>query len=256
MQTSFQIKGRTIGEGRPILCVPVVAANADEIIAKVIDLTQRKAEMIEWRVDCFEHVQDPEQVRAILTQIKPYVSDTLMLFTFRTRHQGGQGQLEEKKILYLNQLAAKSGAVDLVDLEFFEATRPEKEIRKLQRLGVRVIASHHDFDATPDDRILHMLMDQMQQGGADVAKLAVMPHHTDDVIRLLKLTNDTKQKYPTLPVVTMSMGALGVISRISGEAIGSCITFGADGAVSAPGQMQMDTLAEILDALHACTQEK
>ena len=256
MQTSFQIKGRTIGEGRPILCVPVVAANADEIIAKVIDLAQRKAEMIEWRVDCFADVQDPEQVRRILTQIKPYVSDTILLFTFRTRHQGGQGQLEEKKILYLNQLAAKSGAVDLVDLEFFEATRPEKEIRKLQRLGVRVIASHHDFDATPDDRILHMLMDQMQQGGADVAKLAVMPHHADDVIRLLKLTNDTKQKYPTLPVVTMSMGALGVISRICGEAFGSCITFGADGAVSAPGQMQMDTLAEILDALHVCTQEK
>ena len=117
-------------------------------------------------------------------------------------------------------------------------------------MGVRIIASHHDFDGTPDERILHMLMDQMQQGGADVAKLAVMPNSADDVIRLLKLTNDTIQKYPTLPVVTMSMGGLGVISRLSGEVFGSCITFGADGAVSAPGQMQMDTLADILDALH------
>ena len=51
-----------------------------------------------------------------------------------------------------------------------------------------------------------MLMEQMQQGGADVAKLAVMPQNADDVVRLLKLTNDMKQKYPTLPVVTMSMG--------------------------------------------------
>ena len=98
-----------------------------------------------------------------------------------------------------------------------------------------MIASHHDFDATPDDRILRMLMEQMQQGGADVAKLAVMPQSADDVVRLLKLTNDMKQKYPTLPVVTMSMGALGVVSRMAGEIFGSCITFGAVGETSAPG---------------------
>ena len=66
------------------------------------------------------------------------------------------------KILKLNELAAKSGCADLIDLEFFEATKPEKEIRRFQRMGVRVIASHHDFDETPDDRILRMLMEQMQ----------------------------------------------------------------------------------------------
>ena len=82
----------------------------------------------------------------------------------------------------------------MIDLEFFEATKPEKEIRRFQRMGVRVIASHHDFDETPDDRILRMLMEQMQQGGADVAKLAVMPKNADDVVRLLKLTNDIRQK--------------------------------------------------------------
>mgnify|MGYP002225543819 CR=1 FL=1 len=114
----------------------------------------------------------------------------------------------------------------------------------------RVIASHHDFDAIPDDRILRMLMEQMQQGGADVAKLAVMPQSADDVVRLLKLTNDMKQKYPTLPVVTMSMGALGVVSRMAGEIFGSCITFGAVGETSAPGQIAADKLEDILSVIH------
>ena len=140
--------------------------------------------------------------------------------------------------------------MDLIDLEFFEATKPEKEIRRFQRMGVRVIASHHDFDGTPDDRILRMLMEQMQQGGADVAKLAVMPQNADDVVRILKLTNDIKQKYPTLPVVTMSMGALGVVSRMAGEVFGSCITFGAVGETSAPGQIQAGQLGDILDIIH------
>lgn len=250
MQKPFEIKGITIGEGRPVICVPVVEAKAGDVVKKVRELAEKKVRMIEWRADCFSGVDQPEQVRSVLQEIKPFTADTAMLFTFRTKQQGGNIQMEEKKILYLNEIAAKSGSIDLIDLEFFEATRPEKEIRRFQRMGVRVIASHHDFDATPDDRILHMLMDQMKQGGADIAKLAVMPRTADDVIRLLKLTNDTKQKYPALPVVTMAMGGLGVVSRVAGEAFGSCITFGADGAVSAPGQMQMDTLSGILDALH------
>ncbi len=93
-------------------------------------------------------------------------------------------------------------------------------------------------------------MEQMKYVGADIAKLASMPNSVDDVLRMMRLTNDMKQKYPLLPIVTMSMGGLGVISRVAGEVFGSCITFGADGEGSAPGQMQMDDLGNILDALH------
>lgn len=255
MQTSFQVKGITIGEGRPVICVPVVEQKKENVIAKIKELVEKRAQMIEWRVDCFEGVREPEEVGEILRDVKDAVKETPFLFTFRTKQQGGSLSLEEYKILRLNEIAAKSGAVDLVDLEFFEATRPEKEIRRLQRMGVRIVASHHDFQGTPDERILHMLMDQMQQGGADVAKLAVMPQSTEDVLRLLKLTSDTRKKYPTLPIVTMSMGGLGVISRLAGEVFGSCITFGADGAVSAPGQIQMNDLAGILDTLHESIQQ-
>ena len=250
MQTPFEIKGIRIGEGKPVICVPIVEAQADQVIEKIRILTEKKVQMIEWRVDCFAQAKDPSKVKEVLEAVRPYVEQTIFLFTIRTRHQGGNLSMEEKKILWLNEIAARSGCVDMIDLEFFEASRPEREIRRFQRMGVRIIASHHDFDETPDDRILHMLMDQMQQGGADVAKLAVMPQNKDDVLRLLKLTSDTHQKYPSLPVVTMSMGGLGTISRISGEIFGSCITFGADGAVSAPGQLPMEKLAGILDTLH------
>ncbi|MCD7982055.1 MAG: type I 3-dehydroquinate dehydratase [Clostridiales bacterium] len=250
MQRPFDVKGIRFGEGRPVICVPVVEKEEGAVIRKIRALTEQNVQMIEWRADCFSRMEEPERVREILNEIKPFVRDTVMLFTIRTKQQGGMTDTDEKNILYLNEIAAKSGSVDLIDLEFFEATRPEREIRRFQRMGVRVIASHHDFRATPDERILQMLMDQMKQGGADIAKLAVMPNTADDVLRVLKLTNDTKQKYPGLPVVTMSMGGLGVISRVAGEFFGSCITFGADGEVSAPGQMQKDVLEGVLDALH------
>lgn len=247
---TFEIKGITFGSGKPVICVPVMEKKKEDIVAKVCRLAEKGVSMIEWRVDAFEDLERPEKVKEIFAEVAPFLKKTVFLFTFRTQKQGGCSQLEEKKILYLNELAAKSGCVDLLDLEFFEATKPEKEIRRFQRMGVRVIASHHDFMQTPEDRILHMLMDQMERGGADVAKLAVMPQNADDVIRLLKLTNDTREKYPDLPLITMSMGAYGVISRICGEAFGSCVTFGADGAVSAPGQMQLEKLDTVLEDLH------
>ena len=233
-----------------MICIPVIKKEKDEIIAKIIELAQRGVQMIEWRSDAFADVDQPQQVSEILAEVKPYLDKTVFLFTFRTKQQGGTRSLEEKKILYLNELAAKSGAIDMLDLEFFEATRPEKEIRRFQKMGVKIIASHHDFEGTPDERILHMLMDQMEAGGADVAKLAMMPNSYDDVVRMIKLTNDTREHYPNLPIVTMSMGPYGVITRICGEAFGSCITFGADGEASAPGQMQADKLKQILDWLH------
>lgn len=250
MQNAFEIKGIRIGDGRPVICVPVVASEKERIIQNIKALTEQHAEMIEWRVDCFSEADDVEAVREVLEAVKPFLTKTVFLFTFRTKQQGGSRRMEEWKILKLNETAAKSGCADLIDLEFFEATKPEKEIRRFQRMGVRIIASHHDFDETPDDRILHMLLEQMQQGGADVAKLAVMPQTPEDVVRLLKVTNDMKQKYPTLPVVTMSMGALGVVSRMAGEIFGSCITFGAVGETSAPGQIQANKLEDILEIIH------
>ena len=190
MQNAFEIKGIRIGDGKPVICVPVVAPERETIIETIKSLTEQKVQMIEWRVDCFREADDVAAVRAVLDTVKPFLTETIFLFTFRTKQQGGSRRMEEWKILKLNETAAKSSCADMIDLEFFEATKPEKEIRRFQRMGVRVIASHHDFDATPDDRILRMLMEQMQQGGADVAKLAVMPQSADDVVRLLKLTND------------------------------------------------------------------
>ncbi len=255
MQQAIEIKGKVFGTGRPVVCVPVVEAEKESIIEKIRTLTEKKVEMIEWRVDMFREAADAKQVKEILTRIKPMLSDTVFLFTFRTRNQGGCSDLEEKKILYLNELAAKSGCVDIVDLEFFEATKPQKEIRRFQKMGVRILASHHDFEETPQDGILKILMDQMQAGGADLAKLAVMPKSAEDVLRLLHVTLACRKRFPQFPVVTIAMGAFGVISRLCGEAFGSCITFGADGKASAPGQIDAETLSNILDVLHESMEE-
>ncbi len=251
MQEPLEIKGIRFGGGRPVICVPVVERERAAIVAKIRELAERKVQMIEWRADCFAQIDRPEAVRGILDEIGSVTDDTVMLFTVRTKNQGGSADPDEKKLLYLDEIAAGSGRIDLVDLEYFELARPERAIRRLQQMGVRVIVSHHDFACTPEDPVLHLVMDQLVKSGGDIAKLAVMPNSADDLIRLFRLSVDTRRKHPDLPLIAIAMGKLGVISRVSGETFGSCVSFGADGPSSAPGQLQADQLADILDALHA-----
>jgi 3-dehydroquinate dehydratase-1 len=97
---------------------------------------------------------------------------------------------------------------------------------------------------------MQMLLERMAESDADIVKLAVMPQSREDVLSLLAETGSFHETYPDQPLITMSMGALGVVSRIAGETFGSCVTFGAGNQASAPGQMPMDELEKILNAIH------
>ena len=112
-----------------------------------------------------------------------------------------------------------------------------------------VVGSNHDFHGTPDKADLLYRLRRMQDMGADIPKIAVMPKCEADVITLLDATQEMYVKYADRPIITMSMGK-GVISRMCGEFFGSSMTFGAVGQVSAPGQIPVDQLSDVLAVLH------
>ncbi len=246
----LKIKKREIGSGRPLLCVPVMEERTEDVVKEIAYLSESCADMIEWRVDAFLHYDDCNAVRDVLAQAAGLLKDKIFLYTFRSRKQGGLAQVSGQELEDLHDLAAESGCVDLVDLEYFEEKRPYHRIRQLKKQGVHVIASHHDFEQTPDPEVMQMLLEQMQEGGADIVKLAVMPQCEEDVLHLLDVTVRFRRKHPKTPVVTMSMGRLGSISRLCGETFGSCVTFGSHEKPSAPGQYQMERLRGMLDVIH------
>ena len=90
----------------------------------------------------------------------------------------------------------------------------------------------------------------MQELGADIPKIAVMPQNKKDVLTLLAATDEMASEYADRLIITMSMSGTGVISRLCGEVFGSALTFGAVGKVSAPGQMGIEDLTTVLGLLH------
>ena len=122
-------------------------------------------------------------------------------------------------------------------------------VRTAHENGVPVIVSNHDFKKTPPKEELLDRLENMQELGADILKIAVMPESTEDLLTLLAATEDGG-RYLKQPIVSMSMGGKGILSRVAGESFGSAITFGTAGAASAPGQLPAEELKEILEGLH------
>lgn len=94
----------------------------------------------------------------------------------------------------------------------------------------------------------------MQEFGADLIKIAVMPKSRKDVLTLLDAEEEMVTKYAKCPMCAISMGRLGAVSRACGEVFGSDLTFGAVGKLSAPGQIKIEELRAIMEALHSVSE--
>ena len=140
---------------------------------------------------------------------------------------------------------------DLIDVELFTGDREVSEIVNFAHENeVKVVMSNHDFDKTPAKEEIVKRLCKMQELGADLPKIAVMPQTTSDVLTLLCATDEMVTKYADRPIITMSMAGLGVISRIAGETFGSALTFGAAKVASAPGQVSVKELNNVLKLMH------
>lgn len=246
-----QIRNLTIGCGRPKICVPIVERTEEEILSFAEKITQSKADMVEWRADWYESVMEPDKVYEVLVDLRKILKDMPLLFTFRTLQEGGERAIGQSEYREFNCGVCKSGMTDLVDIEFSFGKEIVKEILKTaHECKLYGVVSSHDFEKTPSEKELIFRLDSMQELGADIAKIAVMPEKKKDVLTLLSATEEVTTKGIEIPIITISMGRYGSISRISGEIFGSSVTFGTVEKSSAPGQYDAGKLYEILETIH------
>ena len=245
------IRGCRIGEGRPKVILPIVERAEAAILEKAAQFSTLQADCVEWRVDHFDDARTPGAVARCLAKLRVILKDKLLLVTFRTQAEGGQVALSPAEYRQFLELVLDTDCADLLDIEFFTAGADlPLLVEQAHTAGVPVVCSSHDFHKTPPRAELVHRMVAMQQAGADLPKLAVMPQSRTDVLELLAATAEMADLHPETPVITMSMGALGAVSRLAGEAFGSAMTFANPGQASAPGQVSLDIVNEVLDALH------
>ena len=245
------VRNVQIGTGRPKICVPITGKEEGEILSAAKTVKASPADLIEWRADWFEGIFDPERTQKMLQYLRNTLGNLPLLFTFRTAEEGGEKEIDVSSYAGLNIRIAQSGMADLIDVEAFTGGDAAGDvIEAAHSAGVKVIASNHDFHKTPPREEIVSRLVKMQEMGADIAKIAVMPQSRRDVITLLSATEEMTSEHARIPVITMSMGKTGVISRICGETFGSAVTFGSAGRSSAPGQLDAEELEKVLSILH------
>lgn len=252
--TPVIVRKTILGEGRPKICIPLMGEDEGQIAKGAEEVREQNlpADLVEWRADGFADLRNPQAVTQTLALLREILGkDMPILFTIRTKKEGGQAKLSAQEYLDSNG-AAIAGEADLIDVELSEGKETAAFlIEKAHGKGKKVILSSHDFFRTPSEEEMLRRLRRMQEWNADISKLAVMPQTPSDVLKLLTVTLAMKETYADRPFITMSMGADGMISRLCGESFGSCLTFGCGVGASAPGQMEAKTLYQVLETIHA-----
>ena len=244
------VRNVKIGEGMPKICVPIVGETQDEILQEARAIVGSVADLAEWRVDWYESVFDLEKVVEVAAELREILGDLPLLFTFRTKAEGGEKEIEPAHYRELLIAVAATSDVDMIDVEAFFDDDIAQLICDLHEKDVVVVGSNHDFEKTPSREEIIQRLCHMQDIGADILKMAVMPQKQSDVAMLMDATKEMVSEYAQHPVVTMSMSEMGIVSRLEGQLFGSAVTFGALTKTSAPGQINVEKLKKRLEKVN------
>lgn len=242
---TVKIRNVVLGSGLPKIAVPNVGTSEDEILASAKKIAQAKPDLMEWRIDYYQAgINNVEKLIATAKKLREVVGELPILVTFRTKNEGGVLPLAEDKYLELVKHVITNRLGDAVDIELFhDEAKVQELVQAAHNYNVVVVMSNHDFEKVPSQDVIEFRLKKMATLGADVPKLACMPHDASDVLRLLNATNAVHTAIEN-PIITMAMGDIGKVSRIAGQVFGSSLSFGAVGQTSAPGQLSIDDLRQ------------
>lgn len=231
------------------VCVPIMGQDRKTVLEQAEKVSAMKPDIIELRADYLDE-SNRRNIAEILNTIKKNIGNIKLVFTFRTKAEGGQSEISVSD--YENLCLTVAPVCDYVDVEvtgYFDVAK--KMIPDIQRAGAKVIGSNHHFDRTPDDEEIIEIMKKMESAGADICKMAVMPQVKEDVDRFMKVSEKLKNMI-SVPIITMSMGELGSISRVCAKQTGSCITFASGIQTSAPGQIDIAMARKLIEVNQSC----
>lgn len=211
------------------IAIPIFQNTKEAVIAVAEDCIDKGADVLEFRIDALDNPNSKE-IKEIIEEI-----NFPMIATNRIASEGGsfKGSEEERVNLLLE-------CIDLVDYVDIELQSDDKYISLLNEGSAKTIISYHDFEKTPDlDEIYYIVEKEKELG--DIAKVAFMPNDLDDTLKVLAILSHYSN------TIAISMSDLGSYTRVMASKFNSPITFAAGTDVTAPGQIDIETMKSLLN---------
>ena len=221
------------------LVVSVTPRNFED--AQQIDANRfAEADLIEWRADFL----DKEEILKVAPAIFEKFAGRELLFTLRTKNEGGNIDLSDDEYVDVIKQVAHLYQPDYVDFEYFSHKEKFDEMLEFPNL----VLSYHNFEETPENMM--EILSELTSLTPKAVKVSVMAHSEQDVLDLMNYTRGFKTLNPEQEFVTISMGKVGRISRISSDLTGSSWSFASLDEVTAPGQISLSSMKKIRDILN------
>lgn len=137
-----------------------------------------------------------------------------------------------------------SNVISMIDAVDIELSSPIlSKVVKLAKDNTKIVViSSHNFNKTASDDKLEEILENAKSQGADIVKIAMQANSLDDVKRLASFTLKNRDKN----IITISLGSVGSISRLTFPSMGSLLTYSYIGKESAPGQLPLIRLQDDL----------
>ena len=248
MMKPIQLHGQPVGDGsQPLLCTPLVGRTREAVLDELSEVLPKQPDVIEWRVDFFDEIGNVEAVIQVAGRIKAAAGARPIIFTCRSAKEGGQPiPIDAAQLVQLYVAVCDARCVDIID---YELSNPAEELATLRAASrandLAMIMSYHNFQATPAAEFITAKFLEAERLGADIGKVAVMPKGPEDVLTQLGATWRASEAV-AIPLIGMSMGGFGSVSRMVGGVYGSSLTFAVGKASSAPGQLPIEALRTAL----------
>ena len=221
------------------LIVSVMPRSIEE--AQAIDVMRyHDADIIEWRADFLPKEATLQVAPAIFEKF----AGRELVFTLRTRAEGGQIELSSEEYVQMIKEVAQLYQPDYIDFEYFSY----KDVFDQMLDFPNLVLSYHNFQETPEN--LMEILSELTSLNPKVVKIAVMANTEQDVLDLMNFTRGFKTLNPEQEYVTISMGKVGKVSRITSDVTGSSWSFASLDEASAPGQISLSSMKKIRELLN------
>jgi 3-dehydroquinate dehydratase-1 len=247
---AMDTRGKKRGGETPLLCAPLVGRTRKRLVAEAAKVIAQKPDVIEWRVDYFDAIGDSDAVIDTARALRELAGKLPIMFTRRSSREGGEEiPIGDEEVVALYDAVGASRLVDFIDFEMGNDPGHVTRVREsARRHKVRLILSYHNASYTPGYEYLVQRFLEAERLGADVAKVAVAPRDRMDVLTLLAATAQADAK-AHIPLISMSTGPLGSVSRMIGGLFGSSLAFAVGESASAPGQIPIGDLVAVYDII-------
>ncbi len=255
----INIKGKIFGGESFLICLPLISKTKKELIKDAKELIKLNPDVIEWRVDYFDNLDYQNESELIISMKELYylTKNIPVIFTCRLFDEGGNKKIKQIDRIKIIEQALRFNLADIVDIEMINEKMFLEEVKALvKKYEKKLILSHHNFFETPNEKfILNKLMEGKKMG-ADITKLAVMANSYGDALKLFNATYKAKNFHVDIPIIAISMGDYGKITRVFGGFFGSDMGFAVGKELSAPGQLSIEKIRKIFTIMNENNKKK